>query len=337
MVKVGAKLFKKLVSAQKRVWAMKRKSKARRRPAYRKPLVSQFNTPAGSASSSLWSFGQRRRLPFRVRTMKAAGAPDAYIVNGGFNCNVSQGTQRYYGFNSVTQGHLEDICQTAGTQSAFNRVILENAIATLSLTNITNTAAEIDIFDVVFKRDVPDAIQVVLPAGTYTAAAGSLPDMINAGVNAARTLAPGASGSYTLGTNAWDSQIFKEYCQVVKRTRVMLASGASHRHTSNVNLSKVISQSVAGSVNMEAFKGYTFATLIRINGAAAYVPSGEEATLGTSADITCQAVYSLRIKYSFIQDVSSNLTVQDILGDNFTAPPATTRNPGSGALEAVSP
>lgn len=88
---------------------------------------------------------------------------------------------------------------------------------------------------------------------------------------------------------------------------------------------------------MEAFKGYTFATLVRINGAAAYVPSGEEATLGTPADVTVQAVYSLRIKYTFVQDVNSSLTVQDILGDNFTAPGATTRNPGSGALEPVSP
>lgn len=309
----------------------------RRRRAYPKMRVQQFNTPLGGASSSLWSYGQKRRLPARVRVMKQAGAPDAYVVNGGFNCNVSQGTQKYYGFNSVTQGHLEDICQTAGAQSAFNRVVLENAIATLSLTNITNTSAELDIFDIIFKRDVPDQIQVQLASNLYTVNAGSVPDMINEGINAARTLAPAASGSSTIGTNAWDSQIFKEYCTVVKRTRVMLASGASHRHTSSVNLSKVIAQSVAGSVNMEAFKGYTFATLVRLNGAAAYVPSGEEATLGTPADITCQAVYSLRIKYSFIQDVSSNLTVQDILGDNFTAPGATTRNPGSGALEPVSP
>lgn len=326
-------------AAKRRAAARKAAAMRRRRPVLRRRrmLVQQFNTPVGSASSSLWSYGTRRRLPFRVRTMKAAGAPDAYIVNGGFNCNVSQGTQRYYGFNSVTQGHLEDICQTAGNQSAFNRVVLENAIATLSLTNITNTAAEIDIFDVLFKRDVPDQIQVQVGSNLYTVNAGSVPDMINEGINAARTLAPAASGAFTIGTNAWDSQIFKEYCVVVKRTRVNLASGASHRHTQNVNLSKVIAQSVAGSVNMEAFKGYTFATLIRINGAAAYIPTGEEAMLGTPADITCQAVYSLRVKFSFIQDVTSSLTVQDILGDNFTAPGATTRNPGSGALEAVSP
>jgi len=269
--------------------------------------------------------------------MKQVGAPDSYIVNGGFNCNVSQGTQRFYGFNSVTQGHVEDICQSAGSQSALNRVCLENAVATLSLTNITNTSAEIDIFDIIFKRDVPDAIKVALTAGTYIVANGDVAQMINEGINAARSLAPGASGSYTVGTNAWDSQIFKEYCRVVKRTRVMLASGASHRHTSSVNISKVLAQSVAGSTDMEAFKGYTFSTLVRINGAAAYVPSGDEATLGTVADITCQAVYSLRIKYTWVQDVNSSLYVSDILGDNFTAPPATTRNPGSGALEAVSP
>lgn len=326
--------------ARKRRAAARKASAYRRaggRRSYRKMLVQHFNTPLGSASSSLWSFGTRRRLPARVRSMKQLGAPDAYVVNGGFNCNVSQGTQRYYGFNSVTQGHLEDICQTAGTQSAFNRVVLENAISTLSLTNITNTSAEIDIFDVIFKRDVPDQIQVQLASNLYTINAGSVPDMINEGINAARTLAPGASGSFTIGTNAWDSQIFKEYCTVVKRTRVMLASGSSHRHTGNVNLSKIIAQSVAGSVNMEAFKGYTFCTLVRVNGAAAYIPSGEEAELGTASDVTIQAVYSLRVKYSFIQDVSSNLTVQDILGDNFTAPAATTRNPGSGALEPVSP
>jgi len=319
--------------------AGKRRAYARRamRPKRSLAHATQFNTPLGGASSSLWSYGQRRRLPARVKAMKRVGAPDSYIVNGGFNCNVSQGTQRYYGFNSVTQGHVEDICQAAGNQIGLNRVCLENAVSTLSLTNITNTSAEIDIYDIVFKRDVPDAIKVTLSGGQYIAAAGDIAQMINEGVNAARNLAPGASGSYAVGTNPWDSQIFKEYCRVVKRTRVMLASGASHRHTSSVNLSKVISQSVAGSADMEVFKGYTFATLVRINGAAAYIPSGEEATLGTVADITCQAVYSLRIKYTFVQDVTSSLFVSDVLGDNFTAPPATTRNPGSGALEAVSP
>jgi len=307
------------------------------RPRRTLAQATQFNTPLGGASSSLWSYGQRRRLPARVKAMKQVGAPDSYIVNGGFNCNVSQGTQRFYGFNSVTQGHVEDICQAAGNQVGLNRVVLENAIATLSLTNITNTSAELDIYDVVFKRDVPNAIKVTLTAGAYIAANADLPQMINEGINAARNLAPGASGSYAFGTNPWDSQIFKEYCHVVKRTRVMLASGASHRHTSSVNLSKVIAQSVAGSENVKALKGYTFATLVRINGAAAYIPTGDEAELGTIADITCQAVYSLRIKYSFVQDVTSSLYVSDILGADFTTPAATTRNPGSGALEGVSP
>lgn len=319
--------------AAKKKMAAGRKYAARKRPA----RAQQFNTPLGGASSSLWSYGQKRRLPARVLAMKRVGAPDSYIVNGGFNCNVSQGTQRYYGFNSVTQGHLEDICQTAGNQLGFNRVCLENAISALSLTNITNTSAEIDLYDVVFKRDVPDAIRVALASGTYVVNAGSVPDMINEGINAARSLAPGASGSYTVGTNAWDSQIFKEYCIVVKRTRVMLASGATHRHSSSVNISKVIAQTIAGSIDMEAFKGYTYSTLVRVNGAPAYIPTGEEATLGTPADITLQAVYSLRIKYTFVQDVTSSLYVTDLLGDNFTAPGATTRNPGSGALEPVSP
>lgn len=332
--------YRRKAPAYKRLAATRKAAAMRRvggRAKYRKMLVQTINTPLGGASSSLWSFGQKRRLPARVRVMKQAGAPDSYIWNGGFNCNVSQATQRYYGFNSVTQGHLEDILQISGNQAAFNRVCLESAIAALSLTNITNTSAEIDIYDIVFKRDVPDELSVTLAPNTYTVNGASVPEMINAGINAARTLAPGASGSYVIGTNPWDSQFFKEYCQVVKRTRVMLASGATHRHQANVNLSKVIAQTVGASSTVDALRGYTFSTLIRINGAPAYIPGGDLSTLGAPADITCQAVYSLRVKYTFIQDVTSTVTVSDDLGSNFTAPAANTRNPGSGALEPVSP
>jgi len=326
-------------SARKPAYRKKRAParRAARRPLRRKMTTQQFNTPLGGASSSLWSYGQKRRLPARVKVMKMVGAPDSYIWNGGFNCNVGQGLQEYYGFNSVNQGHLEDMLAISGNQTAPNRLCLENAIATLGLTNITNTSAEIDIFDIIFKRDVPTALAVPLAANTYIVNAGDVAQLINEGINAARSLAPGASGSATIGTNAWDSQFFKEYCTVVKRTRVMLASGASHRHTSSVNLSKVIAQSVGGDGGTAVFRGYSFCTLVRINGAAAYIPSGDQATNGTPADITCQAVFSLRVKYTFVQDVNSSVTVADDLGNNFTAPAATTRNPGSGALEAISP
>lgn len=316
--------------------AAARRRRYRRRPAARK-TVQVVNTPLGGSSSSLWTYGGKRRLPARVKVMKMAGAPDTYVWNGGFNCDVGQGLQDYYGFNSVNQGHIKNILDIAGNQTAPNRVCLENAIATLSLINITNGSAEIDIFDVIFKRDMPSALSIPIGANTYTVAAGDIAELINQGVNAASTLAPGASGSSVIGTNAWDSQFFKEYCKVVKRTKVSLASGASHRHTSSVNLSKVVTQAVGGDNALALLRGYSFCTLVRINGAAAYIPSGDEVTNGTPSDITCQAVYSLRVKYTFIQDVNSSLTVADALGTSFTTPAASTRNPGNGALELISP
>lgn len=271
--------------------AMAAKKRAARRKAARRPrrmnrAMEKYNTPLGGASSSVWVYGKGRRLSARVLAMKRVGAPDAYIWNGGFQCGTTQATQHYYGFNSVTQGHLEDIFAISGNQSAPSRICLENAIATLSLTNITNTSAEVDLLDIVFKRDVPNDIQWANSGITYNVNGGSIPEMIQQGINAASGAAAGASAYYALGTNPWDSQVFKEYCQVVKRTRVTLASGGSHRHTSSVNLSKVIAQTVGDSDAIANFKGYTFATLVRVAGSPAYIPTGDYATLGAPSDVT---------------------------------------------------
>lgn len=321
-------------AAVKRLLARRRLRKRQLTVSRMGPRTNRYYTAAGSMTNSIFKFGRVRRLPLATRIAKGIGAPDFMVWNGGFQCGTSQGKQTYYGFNSVNQGHLKDIMDIVGNQTAPSQCFIENAISQLSLTNITNTNAEIEIYDIIFKRDVPNSITWVNNSITYTVPSGNVADMIAYGCDAAAAAPAGDGSEQVVGTTPYDSQVFKAYCKVVKKTHVMLGSGATHRHQSLVNISKRALQTVAAQDGVQLTKGYAFATLIKVVGAPGYIPSGELATLGTSVDLTIQAVYSLRVKYTFIQDVTSGLTVHDVLAES---PAATTRNPGSGVLELVSP
>lgn len=328
--------YRKKMPAYKRRAAAK-KAMYRKRYPKRSNTVARYVTQAGSMTNSLFTYGKGRKISARVKAMRRVGAPDVIMWNGGFQCGSSQGKQAFYGFNSLNQNHVKAILSIVGGQAAPNQALIENAISELSLTNITNTSAEVEIYDIVFKRDVPNAISWVNNSITYTVSTGEVPDMIAQGVNAASGAPSIADNSDTVGISPYDSQVFKAYCKVVKRTHVMLGSGATHRHQSLVNVSKVALQTVAGQDGIELTKGYAFCTLIKVNGAPAYIPTGEYSTLGTPSDITLQAVYTLRVKYTYVQDVTSNLVINDAVGDTLDSPAATTRNPGSGALEPISP
>lgn len=333
-----------------------------RRPAYRKkrtmprPLAAKkaarrrprstgygrsprYMTSAGGFTNSLWSYGARNRLPRQVLAMKRVGAPDINHENGGGVIQAIQGYQQYYAFELLPQEKLADIAATAGSQATPNRLVIENILADMTFSNTTNTLAELEIYDLVLKRDVPDSASWVIGTNTYNAGGGDPTEYIRAGVNAANGVAPGLNYHEIVGSSPYDSQFFTSYFKVVKKSHVMLGTGASHRHQCMIKVNKVITQAVAAQGNAAGLRGFSHYVLVLVRGAAGSIVAGilypDPPVSATAAQIQLPYVYTQRIKYTFVQDATQTVNLDDNL--THTALPLAVRNPASGALESVSP
>lgn len=308
------------------------KRAAAKKLAYRRKYatVGRYTTAAGAMTNSLWRYGQRTRLSKQVLAMKRVGAPDEWVVNGSSLVQNATGYQKYASFPILPQPTIKEILQTVGNQSSPNRAVLESAISELTFTNMSNCAAEVEIYDLVLKRDVLDLTTWTIGANTYTAV-GDVGEYIRAGVNAGNGVAPGLNYHEIIGSSPFDSQMFNTYFKVNKRTHVMLASGATHRHQSMLKINKVVNQAVAASSNLELVKGITHIVLLLVRGIAGYDGGGET---GSATRASLNTLFTQRIKYSYIQDVNQTLTYDDNL---LHADPVSVRNIGNGLLEAVSP
>lgn len=319
------KLVKKATKARK---PMRRRAMRPRRKMW---AVKRYRSVAGGITNSLWTYG-RRRIPKQVLALRRVGAPDIYQDNYQETVSTQSGLQKFISFGSLFQSQIQTLNGVAGNQQAPNRVLIESAQTELTFTNITSAAVEVEIYDIKFKRDIPNTTNVALAAGSYIF--NSTPEnMISEGAKAAASLASSSSTDPSLfrGASPFDSQFFKDNCRVVQKSHVMLASGATHRHQQMVKVNRVASQTLTGNQTLAYLKDFSYTTLLCIRG----VPVGIlEADDTTSSQSTLNVVSSLRIKWTFVQDVTSNL----IAHNNLAVSAATqVRNIGNGAIELVTP
>lgn len=329
---------KKRTAGAKRTAVRKAGMRKSRAYAKRKPLrVARYNTMAGLLTNSLFKY-RGPRLNFRVRAMKAVGAPNIWQANYSQATQVNAGRQLFTSFPTLQAEQLSDIVTNhLPSNTGPNRVVIQSAQTEVTFTNVTNAAAEVEIYDIMFKRDL--SLDSSVNIGGYLYNFVNIEQMIKAGIQAGAHINPLATPPVPepdtyIGASAFDSQIFKDYCRVVRKSHVMLASGASHRHQQLVGVNKLIDQTIAGNNDLIYTKGFTYATLLLIRGVGAFNPAVEPAGESTTNPLFLNVVTSVRIKYTYVQDVTSTLHYDDALplGDAVNV-----RNIGSGAYETASP
>lgn len=324
----GAKKSAPKRAAQRRAGVRKASAmRARRSPGgYRKLIQSA----AGLMTNSLWSY-KSRPLPFRIRALKAVGAPDVFHQNYAQVLNTVSGLQAYTSFPTCTPAQLKSISESTPSGQP-NRVCIESAQTEITFTNVNNTSCEVELYDIFFKRDLSVGANITSGGNNY--AFDNIDEMIKVGCQAGSSIAPGGTDvSRYIGASPFDSQPFKNFCRVVKRTHVMLASGASHRHQALIGINKLGEESVIGNDDLTYIKGFTYATLLYVRGVGAYDPA--DVTGGaTTNGVFLNVVTSTRIKYTFVTDNTNSITY-----NNMPLPLGipNVRNPVSGAYEALSP
>jgi len=264
----------------------------------------------------------------------AIAAADFLTGNYAQNVVSVAGEQHFYSFASLQPSQLKQVLDLVPNNS-MNRAIIQSCQTELTFTNNTNAAVELEIMDIVFKRDVPkQGLQFTNNVYTYTLPTPTIEELIEVGCKAASGTNPAGTNVATIvGASPYDSQLFKAYCQVAKRTHVILSSAGSHRHNQLVSINKIAERSVQGTTtSFQYLRGWTYATLIKVKGVAGYAPE----SVPTTATVTpafVQMYSSSRIKYSYVADNTNTVNYVDTLVDDTP----NIRNIGSGAYEPVSP
>lgn len=289
----------------------------------------------GQLSQSAYRLGAR--VNPQVRALKRVGAPNISVNQRVYQLNVAAGFQQSLSFFHWSIPEVETIIATVpqATTTGPTRCVLESAQNQITFTNSSTASAEVEIYDLVLKKDLLVAPNFTVNGQTYSPQA--VPSSYwNVGANASE----GATGtqsppaSHIIGSSPFDSLLFKDYFKVHKRTSVMLPQGATHRHSVLIKPSRLINQFELPGNSTGAFgmRGLTVFTMLVAKG----VPISDTAsTVPTTANVLLDCIQGIRYKWTWVADTSSTGYYQDTLTSPVTADTALL-NIGSGTFTTAS-
>lgn len=298
----GLQALKKSIAASKIQTAFRRRKQRKSNPMRRRVVKSQQGG-VGSFSKFLLA----KRPSSRVRAMKKVSTANYFIQNAGQKILANEGFQGLHSFSYSSQGTLEailskvpntiDAPQNGGSQ--VRKYLLEQVTGEYLITNSTTSTAYVDIYDIVRKRDEgapekngfrPTASPTNAWAqGVLDENGGSTPDV-----------------ELTINSLPTDSQLFKDYFKVVKRSHIAMQQGATHRHMVKLHPNQLVDSSLLDRSTGD-LAGLTVYTMIVCYGqpiSSSDPESGASAT--TTSMISLDIVHAARYKYTWVADQSVN-------------------------------
>lgn len=258
----------------------------------------------GQISSS--RFGLSAKVTPQVKALKRVGAPNVKVTQYPYQIQVPFGFQAQGSNVLYPVGDINAMISTiTAATTGSKRMVLESAQSEITFTNSSNASAEIELYDLVLKHDLS-----VAPTFTVNSLPYSPVPFPESYWQQGTLAAEGAVGSTTpapstfIGSTPFDSVLFKDYFKVMKRTKVMLPQGGTHRHHVSLKPSKLIDQfmlSTAGA-GIYALRGLTQYTMITCKG----VPiSDTTLSTPTTASVLLDVIQSVRYKWTWVSDTTS--------------------------------
>ena len=275
--------------------------------------VQRLHTVGGVVSASYKKQYQSHRGAHQslAKQIKTIGQPNTYQLQSYLTKPVAAGRQDLFSFQHVGFPDIGSIrAHIVAAVSVPIRFVLENYISEMTYTNTSTAPLEMEIYDVSVKRDVL-AVWNYVAAGGNTYSVSPVPEsywgtgaLLGAGLPAGTLTAN--NPAYWLGSSPFDSQLFKEYFNVTKRTIVNMPQGATHRHVVTQALNYVVTDALAINPLESAVAGLTTFTLMRINGYPS-VDSTSTDPSTTTMRTQISAVQSKRYKYTWVQDLTTSI------------------------------
>lgn len=332
-----------------------RKSVGRRRqPARRQGLPKRQHVQANLGGLSLTRFTATQRPNAVARHIKNTGSPNFINISypgliygeGGvqafsswyLNCNndlqrIWASIQSLFVTPNPTTG--VPVAGNGPTTNQSFRYVLESAISMLHLANTSATPLNVELYDVVAKRDSP-AVAFDLSGNLITNSGLSRSFKILDpsvawffGMNNQNTQATGflgAPGLVTekpdpgnLGATPYQSKLFKDYFKVVRKTNLSIPIGGQHKHYVDLKPNRVIDGDMM--TQNAIYKGLSFFTLIVVSGVPVTACPGNGSLPGIGGDVSTSAVslsviQNVKYKWTWTEDSRENVYRAKFINDS---------------------
>lgn len=286
------------------------------------PQTGPLVTAAGGVSAHTWNLSMP--VTKQAAQHERLGAPNIYTKQTAFEISAAPGEQNTQSLALTDLVVLGNIGQSSGLANARgpSRFCLESVQSETVMTNQSTAPLDIEIFDLVLKRDLPAVQNMTWNVGPATSFSvlGEPDRYWTAGIHAG-TSTPDTSANQALviGSSPYDSQMWKDMFQCVKKTNVILNQGSSHRIVTLQKHGKIVDQALfslgnaAVSGSLRGLRGVTTYHMIRIKGMPCTidftVPAGD---VTTSAGRLAVVNYA-RYKYTWLADSSASLVYSESL------------------------
>ena len=319
-----ARSVAKLVASVKKAMG---KPKSKRVYKKKSTAIKRYQSLNGVVHQSM--FMLKSRPTRQVSGLQMLGSPNIRVENFAPIIVGGNGLQTAYTYfhNSIYQLQRLRSNVPNVTSSAGARFVLEDYQSEITLSNTTTASVELELYDIVLKRDL-------LASAIYTTATspplvytinGTPSDYWDQGSLLNANLPPTTAHPYPsefLGSSPFDSQLFRDQFKVMKRTRILLTQGGSHRHFVVLKPHKLIDDSMilfSTGTARDALVGITTFTMAVVRGLpGTYL----DTTLkSTSNEVQVASVQSQRWKYTYVQDTQNNLYSTNNLTPTLLPPP----------------
>lgn len=296
---------------QRKAPAKRRAVAPRRRAVASNAIVSTIQGRAGQVSFTKSS--HKHYASADVKLAKQIGAPSLISKSLYTSLGVLSGSQNAVSFANFSYQDAQQLLDsvTAGTFVAGQgpqRAVVKGCVEEYIMTNATNASCEVDIYDIVCKRDIPNPT-ISFNCNSYIYGASPFPEFYWAtGMNAQQNIDPTPGGLpnpqpfQMLTVKPTDSHLFNDYFRITKKCRVMLPAGGSHKHNLTIGINKYLDQFMSVS-QISGLKGFTTYTMFVVAGFPVQAVT-DPSVLITSSSVNVNFVRSQRVKYVWVADTS---------------------------------
>jgi len=207
---------------------------------------------------------------------------------------------------------------TQNVRLAFDGISVVNTFQ-----NTSNLPCELDIYDIICKRDATDAVRAGGTANKYYTAnavaynyngdPGSCWDI---GLAIAQNILPTDSlfGQWPttkefFGSEPQDSVLYKKHFKTLGKQTIMLPVGGVHKHTANYNWNQFIDSTVFTNLAMQAIEGLSAFQMYVLRGTPAVQAAGTGNI--TSSVATCAFTTNVEYRAHYAPPVGSTLSVNN--------------------------
>lgn len=310
----------------------------RRKKVYKKRSPSKQLIQANLGGLSMTSYASARRPSPIIRTMKKAGSPNYTNLQYSWAFGSSAGQQ------SVSEAFLnnrEDLARiwasiqgqimatnptsklqvpvdsTGNPANATFRVALESAQHTLHFANTGSTPVNVTLYDVVCSKHVPLIYHDL--SGSPVSSAGQPLTMTPVvswaeGYNnqylagsAYKPLQVIGSTIANLGVIPTESEFFRRYYKVVKKTTLSLPIGGQHKHLVGLKSNYIVNNNLFSQNGQ--FAGLSYTTLMVVSGVpvVACPLSASLPPQATTSQTSVSCVQTVKYKWTWVRDSETNV------------------------------